>query len=110
MTIIDKRRGGGAAVDMAQQTVQRAIDTNVPDHIKTGVRIPGIQIANLPVTFAHKLGRVPLGCSVLRAVRLENATVGSSRSDVHETSSDANTITMERSDNTGLFSYDFWVF
>jgi len=108
MTIIDKRRGGGAAADMAQQVAQRAIDTQVPDHIKTGVRVPGIAIANLPVTFAHKLGRVPLGCSVLRAVK--GGGSATSRSDVHEVSADVNTITMERSDNTGLFTYDFWVF
>lgn len=108
MMIIDKRRGGGASVDMAQQVVQRAIDTNVPDHIKTGVRIAGIAIANVNVTFAHKLGRVPLGCSVLRAVK--GGGSATSRSDVHEVSADANTITMQRSDNTGFFTYDFWVF
>jgi hypothetical protein len=107
MTIIDKRRGGGAAADMAQQVVQRAIDTNVPNHVKTGVSVTGVTISTGPVTVAHKLGRQPVGWHVLRAVGVAGA---SDASDVNETRSDDKTITFQRSVVTGQITYDFWIF
>jgi len=105
MTIIDKRRGLGSGSDAAQQAAQRAIDTNVPDHVKTGVRITGVIIApGQGVNVAHKLGRVPIGWHLLRVYG------AGSGSEVYERSSDANMIVFVRPAGVANFTYDFWVF
>lgn len=109
MTIIDKRRGGGLASDMAQQAVQRVVDTNVPTHVKTGVAVSGITIGASPVTVVHKLGRVPQGWHVLRT-QAAASSGPSAPSDVYETAADKNTITFQRSSVIGSITYSFWVF
>jgi len=109
MTIIDKRRGLGAGSDAAQQAAQRAIDTNVPDHVKTGVKITGIVIApNQAVKVSHKLARIPAGWHLMRVYAASAGGAGGT--EVYEQSSDANTITFARPAGVANFTYDFWVF
>ena len=107
MTIIDKRRGFGEGADAAQQAAQRAIDTNVPNHIKTGVLLQGITIgAGASVATPHKLERVPTGWQKMR-------TTGSGAGgDLVEVSADRNTITFKRNGigATGSLTFDIWVF
>lgn len=108
MTIIDKRRGAGAASDMAQQAAQRGFDTLVPDHVKTGAKLTGIVIdaaKSLTVSIPHKLGRVPVGWQKMRAS-------GSGQgADLVETAADKNTITLRRpTGSTGTLTFDIWVF
>ncbi len=113
MTIIDKRRGGGAAADMAQQVVQRAIDTNVPTHVKTGVSITGIVIGPGGFTkVPHKLGRKITGWHTMRIVNGSNGSgAGGDLSEIYENASDDKTITFARqAASTGTFTYDVWVF
>lgn len=107
MTIIDKRRGGGPGADAAQQAAQRGFDTNVPDHVKTGVKLTGITIsAGASIAVPHKLGRVPVGWQKMR-------TTGSGKgADLVETAGNANTITFARNGvgATGSLTFDIWVF
>jgi len=110
MTIIDKRRGNGAGSDAAQQATQRAIDTNVPDHIKTGVKLTNVQIGTAAggAAIQHKLGRAPAGWHVLRVT---NPTGTGTNSELVEHKSDDNTLTLGRpTTGTGSFAYDLWVF
>jgi hypothetical protein len=103
--IIDKRRGNGAGSDAAQQATQRAMDTQVPDHIKSGVKISGITIKPTNgVKVPHKLGRAVVGWQVLRAVGVGPG------SEVTEQSSDSNTITFVRPGGALPYTYDFWIF
>lgn len=106
MTISDKRRGGGPGADMAQQAMQRALDTNVPDHVKTGIRLTGISIgAAGQASVPHKLGRKPTGWQKMRQ------TGSGDDADLIEVSSDAKTITFRRSPtSTGTLTFDIWVF
>jgi hypothetical protein len=107
MTIIDKRRGGGAAADLAQQTTQRAIDTNVPAHVKTGVKLSGVVVppGGVAASVAHGLQRVPVGWHTMRVT---GTGVGQ---ELVEKAGDANTISFARpAASTGAFTYDIWVF
>jgi hypothetical protein len=108
MTIIDKRRGAGAASDMAQQAAQRGFDTLVPDHVKTGVKLTGVVIdaaKSLSVAIPHKLGRVPVGWQKMRV------TGSGQGAELVETAADKNTITLQRNaGSTGILTYDLWVF
>jgi hypothetical protein len=107
MTILDKRRGLGEGSDAAQQAAQRGFDANVPDHVKTGVKLTGIVLSPAHgLTVPHKLGRVPVGWHTLRAQGPKTGT----GSEVHESSADKNTITFIRPGGTADFTYDFWVF
>ena len=117
MTIIDKRRGFGAASDAAQQAAQRAIDANVPDHVKTGVRVSGVSFdaskATVPgtsgvtVTVPHQLNRAPSGWHLMRAV-----SPSGNDANFVEVASDANTITYKLNTalKTGIVTADFWLF
>jgi hypothetical protein len=105
MTIIDKRRGLGEGSDAAQQAAQRAIDTNVPDHVKTGVRISGVSMGpGAIVKVPHKLGRVPNGWHTMRITGTGTGT------EVTETNADANTIEFTRASLVGTLVFDFWIF
>ncbi len=109
MTIIDKRRGMGAGSDAAQQAAQRGFDANVPDHVKTGVKITGVTIApNQTARVSHKLGRIPAGWHLMRVYAA--SVGGAGGTEVYEKSSDANTITFIRPAGVANFTYDFWVF
>jgi len=116
MTIIDKRRGLGAASDAAQQAAQRAIDANVPDHVKTGVKLTSIVFdaskapspgAGVSVTVPHKLNRKLSGWHTMRIVSPKI-----SDPNIVETASDANTLSLKMmtAATTGTVTIDLWVF
>lgn len=117
MTIIDKRRGFGAASDAAQQAAQRAIDANVPDHVKTGVRVSGVVFdaakaavpgtSGVTVTVPHSLARAPTGWHPMRTVSADG-----NDANIVEVASDENTITykLNTSLKTGTVKADFWLF
>lgn len=109
MTILDKRRGLGEASDAAQQVAQRGIDANVPDHVKTGIKLTGIVIKpSQAISVPHRLNRIPVGWHLMRMVG--PSAGGGSGSEVFERSSDASTITFVRPGGSLNFTYDFWVF
>ena len=107
MTTIDKRRGFGAGSDAAQQATQRAIDTNVPNHVKNGVLLQGITIAaGASVAVPHKLQRTPNGWQKMRT------TGAGAGGDLVEVTADSNTVTFKRNGvgATGSLTFDIWVF